>query len=487
MLPNMALNHQHLSTRIRPSQRPLVCLLALLPLGIGHATPAKPFGSRFEEIKKQAAPAELYRLLYDLPKGGDLHNHINLSFPAEDWLALATDPRRARRNQFYTRIQFANCPDSKEPFVRFQTIQRATFRKLSPCQQAEYVALDALTSQQKELWLSSIKLDRPGEGRDEFFNFLGVRLGELSRDPELVLDLLVADMQHYQAEKLRYVETQSVGLRWNQPDGTPLGPQQAVRLLRERLQQADAKATGVTIRFLATVVRFEPNAEEQLAQAYAIVAENRDLWVGINLTGKEEVPAGHGLRFLEAFRRMRRQYSNIPISIHAGETEAPGHEVRTALLLGAARVGHAVNLLSDPDTLLLLRGGRYLLEMNLISNILLGYVPALAGHPFPEYLRLGIPVCLNTDDRTAWDSNLTDEYYAALTTFNLSWSEVVQLGEDSLRYSFADPDTKEALLKDYHNEVDAFTRKYDGSSWQAQLRSVTPVISGFASRRWSIR
>jgi adenosine deaminase CECR1 len=37
-------------------------------------------------------------------------------------------------------------------------------------------------------------------------------------------------------------------------------------------------------------------------------------------------------------------------------------------------------------------------------------VPDLAAHAFPEFLRTGIPVCLNTDDRGTWDTNLTNEY-----------------------------------------------------------------------------
>lgn len=340
------------------------------------------------------------------------------------------------------------------------------------------------TRQQKEQWLSSLKLDKTGEGRDEFFNFLGVRLGELSKDPALVLDLLVGNLRHYAAEKVRYVETQLVGPRWNSPDGSPLTPQQGAQLLRERLQQPDAQASGVTLRVLATVVRFEPQADEQLAQAYAIVAANRDLWVGINIAGKEDIPAGHGLRFLETLRRLRRKYNDVPLSIHAGETESPGREVHTALLLGASRVGHAVNLLSDPDTLIWMRKSPFLLEMNLLSNTLLGYVPELARHPFPEYLRLGIPVCLNTDDRTAWDSDLTDEYYAALTSFNLSWPEIVQLGEDSLKFSFADPGLRDALAKQLRLDLEAFVRKYQAQDWQAKLRAVTPHVTGLARRWW---
>jgi len=57
---------------------------------------------------------------------------------------------------------------------------------------------------------------------------------------------------------------------------------------------------------------------------------------------------------------------------------------------------------------------KYLVEINLISNRLLEYAPNPARHPFPEYLRFGIPVCLNTDDPGAWDSNITDEYFSGV-------------------------------------------------------------------------
>lgn len=63
-----------------------------------------------------------------------------------------------------------------------------------------------------------------------------------------------------------------------------------------------------------------------------------------------------------------------------------------------------------------MRNGPYLVETSLISNRLLEYMPDPAQHLFIEYLRFGIPVCLNTDDSGVWDSNLTDEYFTALTT-----------------------------------------------------------------------
>ena len=139
---------------------------------------------------------------------------------------------------------------------------------------------------------------------------------------------------------------------------------------------------------------------------------------------------------------MRRTYSDIGLSIHGGEVDMPGRQVHDTLLLGATRIGHGLNLITDPDTMLLMRDRKALVEINLVSNHLLEYFPDLSRHPFPEYLRTGIPVCLNTDDRGSWDSNMTDEYFTAVTTFNLSWAEVVQLGRNSLEWAFADEQLK---------------------------------------------
>jgi adenosine deaminase CECR1 len=165
--------------------------------------------------------------------------------------------------------------------------------------------------------------------------------------------------------------------------------------------------------------------------------------------------------------------------------DGPDHHVRDTLLLGASRIGHGVNLIQDPATLLLLQQTRrVLVEINLISNRLLEYTPNLAQHPFPEYLRTGIPVCLNTDDRGMWDSNLTDEYYTAVTTFNLSWDELIQLGRNSLSFSFAAPAVKAQLLADYEGAVSAFAEKYLATDSLAPLATVRPVTYGYAKRTW---
>jgi adenosine deaminase CECR1 len=446
---------------------------------------AASFDAQFETIKKTASKPQLYALLFDLPKGGDLHHHLGLSFMAEQWYAAATDPKRAH-DEIYTRTRFNNCEDGAQPFLRFRNIRRATYLALSDCRKTEYEKLAALSPALKEQWMSSLKIDRPGEGRNEFFEAIPPRLTDLTRDPWLMTDLLVESLQRYGAQGLRYLETQTTLGAFTDENGRPMDPDRASQFYRDALHQPEAKASGVTVRFLATIIRYAPDAEQQLERAYAFVSGHRDLFVGVNMAGREDNDKGHPLRFLGTFRRLRRTYSGVQLSLHGGEKDSPGQDVRRTLTLGATRIGHAVNLISDPETMLLMRNGKYLIETSLVSNRLLEYTPDLSKHPFSEYLRFGIPVCLNTDDAGAWDSNITDEYFLAVTNFNLTWSEIVQIGRDSLQYSFAEEPVKARMLQEYAEAVARFERKYAGEGWAGKLAGVKPVYSGYAMRNFDL-
>jgi adenosine deaminase CECR1 len=447
---------------------------------------AADFSTQFEQIKQSSSKTELYAFLYGLPKGGDLHHHTGLSAFAETWYQLATSQKTLARNSFYTLTKLQNCAGDTDPQVHFQTIQRSTYENLDDCRKQQYQPLATLSADLKGAWLSSLKLDKPGEGRDEFFERIVPRFGDLSNDPYLVGDVIVENARLFGLEGVRYIETQIVLRGFKDATGKPIAMEDANRIICDRLLQKDAVATGVHVRFQAVIIRFLPDAELQLEQAYDFVSKHRDQWVGINMAGREDNDKGYALRFLSTYRRMRRAYSDIPLSIHGGEKDSPGHEVRDTLLIGATRIGHGVNLITDPDTMLLMRNNHYLVEINLVSNRVLGYVPDPADHPFPEYLRFGIPVCLNTDDRGSWDSDMTDEYYTAVTNYKLTWKEIVELGRNSLSYSFADPALKQAMLNEYEEKLSAFEKRFSGSDWKSTLAHVKPSVTGYAERTWGI-
>jgi adenosine deaminase CECR1 len=134
-----------------------------------------------------------------------------------------------------------------------------------------------------------------------------------------------------------------------------------------------------------------------------------------------------------------------------------------------------------------MRDSSWLVEINLISNHLLEYVPDPSQHPFPEYLRIGVPVCLNTDDRGWWHSNMTDEHYLAVTQFNLSWAEIMQITKASIEHSFAQPEVKARLLANYEASRAEFEKRFGGSDWHSGLAGIKPVTYGYAARQWGLK
>lgn len=445
----------------------------------------------FERVKATATPEQLYTFLYALPKGGDLHNHLQGAILSE-WMWDSALAQEQRGYTYYTKVRIDNCKEygtDEFGFQRylqlFKNIGAVNYQKLGDCEKGEYKRLQDLDAREKAAWLNSMRLDQKFEGRNEFFEAHWGRIAELLDNPYLIADILYKNMDAFGKEGMVYLETQLNLDNYVRPDGTRIPTDEIAEILRARLAAKDAVATGVTVRFQSALLRFTPTAEARLRQLYEMNAKYRDLFVGINMVGREDNDKGYPLRFLPVLRELRHKYPDINLSIHAGEVDEPNFHIRDTLLLGAKRIGHGVNLISDPDTMLSMRHGPYLVEINLISNLLLEYVEKYSQHPFPEYLRLGVPVALSTDDRGMWDSNLTDEYFVAVKEFNLSWEEMVQLGRNSLQYSFLDEPTKQKLLAAYEKRVQTFAKQFQSKGWSA-LEDVKPVSYSFLCNHYQV-
>jgi adenosine deaminase CECR1 len=462
------------------SMRKVTSRLAAAALIACLAWTAEPssesFSERFETIKREATPEELYRILFDLPKGGDLHNHLGGAGLPETWLRLAV------KEPFYTRVRFGECAiECGTPLLRFHTVREAVWSSFSPCCRTEYERLSELDGAQKDAFLSSLRIDEAGEGRDEFFERIWPRIGALVDQAEIMAEVAAENVKLLAEEGVSYVEFQSSPFGRMSGD-RPLEADEFHEILVERLSRPDVRDIGVTVRFQANVLRFSTDAERRIEESYAFVDAHRDLWVSVNLVGREDNDRGYPLRFLETFRRMRRLYPRVPLAIHAGEVDEPNHHVRDTLLLGADRIGHGTNLITDPETLLLMRTGKFAVEVSLVSNHLLGYTSDVSRHPFPELLRLGVPVCLSTDDRGMWDSNMTDEWFTAVQEFHLSWTEVEGIGRSSLEFAFVPDDVKQKLLEGYESELAEFEAEYGGADWRQKAALVPLRPSGYARR-----
>ena len=444
----------------------------------------------FEQLKDSSNTSDIYKVLYAMPKGGDLHLHNSGAVFSEWWydLALAQEVNGYR---YYTKTKINNCRayggnEIRSPYLMyFINIQESTWKQLGECERSEYKPLAELDKSEKKAWLNSIRLDKPHEGRDEFFGTHWQRLGALVSNPYLAAEALVLNIKAFSDEGLVYIEPDFNVFASVRPDGSSFAPDEVIGILRERLGRKDVLDTGMTVRFQAAILRFLPSAVDDLERLYEFVANNNDLWVGVDMVGREDNDKGYPARFLNKMRELRRTHHGVRLSIHAGEVDEPNRHVRDTLILGAERIGHGVNLITDPDLMLMMRGGPYLVEINLVSNLLLNYVDDYSQHPFPEYLRMGIPVALSTDDRGMWDSTMTDEFFVAVTEFNLSWDEIKLLSRNSLKFSFASEKIRREMLQGYDKHIAAFERQMLRGGL-GKLRNEKLTCRGFIQNQYAL-
>jgi len=253
----------------------------------------------FEDVKKAATPEQLYTFLYALPKGGDLHNHLEGAILSE-WMWESALAQKERGYTYYTKVKINNCRDygtnefGQRPYLLlFMNLRELTYKKLDRCEQSEYKRLQDLNDKERTAWLNSMRLDQKYEGRDEFFQAHWTRITEILDNPHVVADILYKNMEAFGKEGMVYLETQ-VGLDgYVKLDGTAYTTDEVAEIFRARLAEKDAVATGVTVRFQNALLRFVPNAEDRLRELYAINDKYRDLYVGVNMVGREEIGRAH--------------------------------------------------------------------------------------------------------------------------------------------------------------------------------------------------
>ena len=173
--------------------------------------------------------------------------------------------------------------------------------------------------------------------------------------------------------------------------------------------------------------------------------------VGFDLAGAEyDYPAKD---FREAFYLVRN--NNVNCTIHAGEAYGPKSIHQAIHVCGAHRIGHGTRLREDGDLLNFVNDHRIPLEVCIKSNVQTRAVRDVTDHPFKFYYDFGIRVTLNTDNRLVTNTTVTDEYMAAVDTFQLNAGDVRQIAINGFKSAFLPFHERQASLRKISQELDS--------------------------------
>jgi len=288
------------------------------------------------------------------------------------------------------------------------------------------------------------------------------RPGELSGSallahPAALTPYAQAIVAQARAEGLAYLE-----LRGSPHKYRPLDPVGFVRDLQAALEQAGAQvqasaapsASAPRIGFIWILDRRQPETLSKTVQlALAAKGLMPDFMLGLDLAGDEGGSAPQALapHFTPAFADC------LPLTIHAGEGEAAQNIWQAAYHLHADRIGHGLTLAANPQLASRFRERRIALELCPTSNReVVGFadpaVPESAGlprYPLRQFMQMGLPLTLCTDNPAISRTTLSGEFLAAarMTDGGLSLWETLALMRQGFVHAFLPSTEREALLK----------------------------------------
>jgi adenosine deaminase len=420
---------------------------------------------RFDAIL--ADPPALAAFLRDVPKGGDLHQHLTGAVYAETYLDWARADGDCINSTTFSSVYSNQCASGTQPVPSSgafydQIVAAWSMQGFVPGGAqtghdhffATFGKYGAVAGAHRDDDLADIATRAAAENEvyvETMFN-LGKNVGTLgasvwsgtltAADLPAFYDSLTTNAQFTTAvtNDVNVVKGAMSGYR------TVLGCNGA----------NPPAACDVSVRFVAQVSRTGANDQifGQLVSAYEMAAVTPGI-VAVNLSSPEDDASARKnyalhmamLDFLHA-KYTATGKSPLHVTLHAGELTAAflpsgstddTFHIRSAVEIGhAERIGHGLDVMSETDPAGLLdemhdRG--VLVEVCLSSNTQILDV-AGADHPLAQYLAHGVAVALATDDQGVSRSSMAGEYARAALDQHLGYRQLKTMARDSLEHAF---------------------------------------------------
>ncbi|GGW77112.1 adenosine deaminase [Streptomyces lucensis JCM 4490] len=402
-------------------------------------------------------PADLRAFFRQLPKGGDLHNHLSGAVSTEYLIELAAEDGLCVDTATLT-AQAPPCRTGTRP---------AGDARTDPALHAALV----------RAWsMEDFPADR--NGHDHFFDTFG-KFGEVTwrHRGKLLAEVAEGVVRGNQFYLETMVTPASDGAKslaaevgWNDDLAALhrelLAGGRLDRLVAQAREEADAgdaefraaeqcgtsrarPTCGLVVRWISQASR--GSAPERVFTQLALgmrLAEADPRFVAVNLVQPEDWDSSlrdYGLQ-MRMVGYLRTQYPQAHVTLHAGELwpglvkpEHLGFHIRQAVdVARTERVGHGVDLVHEDDwqgTARTMAARRVAVEVPFSSNAQILGVRG-ADHPFSTYRRYGVPVVLATDDPGVSRIDISHEYQYAAGTYGLGYPELKDLARASLEYGF---------------------------------------------------
>jgi adenosine deaminase len=487
----------------------LILLSVITPTIVWGQADSARVSAYFEQIRQDEN--RLRQFFAEMPKGGDLHNHMTGSVYAETYFDLATQdslwvdmadghlymPKDSAKGKEMVRLT-PNMPNLHN--IRMMLIDKWSIRNFDPGKFSlgadEYFfgtfglfnavagrhnvelmrELRKRADREKVQYLE-VMLTSPGINRalidnlcgSGFFNKYNEQLeNAIRREPEKTEKIL-----------------SGIFKEWNNASGMNSWVNKYVAYI----DSIDRESTLPSGYANAPVCFYQGyasrNSDPLVVFAQLYVSFKGCLQKGSKLVGVNIVSAENGETSMEDYTAHMKMFrylnkvlgGKVNTSLHAGELtlglvkpENMNSHIREAVFVaGAKRIGHGVDVAFESNSTSLLdemRKRQVVIEINLTSNEFILGVKNDA-HPFMLYRQAGVPIVISTDDPGILRTNLTQQYVLLTLRYGIGYYEIKQLVRNSIRFGFMPDVQKRMLLDKLENSFATFEQ-----NWSKNIKTI---------------
>lgn len=414
----------------------------------------------FSKLKEQGSWTELEHLIYKMPKGGILHQHLTGAVYASQLLLLAL---KSPKNLYYN---LAN--HQFQESLNYQSTQPASELLKDGELMQDYLNSAGMRG----------KDPRYANGHDQFMNSF-YTLESLIKYLD-AKDLMGVIEKVAKLENVSYVElmVSLVALEVLEKKG----------LLTEQKEKKESvkswMETSVKINFIVEISRNQSNDqlfEEQVQTAFNYIKKYQNV-VAVNLVGPEDgiLSQTHFSSQMEIIDQLWKDNGSPYLTLHAGELTSTfssldymTNRIEKSIEQGhARRIGHGVSLEWEKNMFEVLKKmhqNQIALEVCFSSNKKILNVEN-GDHPAKLYDKKGVPLTLNPDDPAVTKTNQSHEFFLAYKHYFPSYSKLKEFARNSLQYA-AEPGLR-LYQSTYPHELHPSFEKIQEKEWQPTPEAV---------------
>lgn len=413
------------------------------------------FNKSFYELRPAIDTSKLYKIFTLMPKGGLLHSHSGGITDAK-WI-------------------IAHAKEYDECYVYTQKDNAAyTYGQLGIFQKSQvpkgFVSLSGKIKSnpdfEDELYHLLI-LERPS--LCEYMDVWGEFEKRFDRINQLIsyrpffkeyytkafLDMLEDNIQHLE---IRFIFGDLYDLEGNQYSNETV-----IQDLRDALLEAQKVEPKFTLKLIYTSFKFFDNESvgKEIEKAFQLKQLHPDLITGFDLVAEED--ALNSIRYYRdswlLLDSLEKVYGfELPLFLHAGESNSRNNKNLFDIpLLKNRRIGHGLNLVLFPGLIKEIKEKDNLVEINPLSNQILGYVNDLRNHPGRILLSHGVQCSISNDDPGVFGYNgLGYDFWSIFMAWELDLSALKKLVFNSIQYSTLPEGEKQIALKELNKRWDTF-------------------------------